>query len=331
MQAAETESRFISEFVLKSTGIRSDRGAMSKLSSARPQPRVTTTPPSDAVFYGHQSGRHSEFPSAVHEVLTMLRDLTDVSNWAVTRKRNDGSLSVMTPTRRSGSNKPEVHDATSTSEFVLDRRKHLPVFCVDIFDEERHGTFGNLVGYRTGSTSLGQQLIAPRDGALAGLLASMLSSVLAQDRRTQGAKRTEERIAYPERDSVTGCVERSAWIRLIECEATRLSRFDDEALLVAVRIDGLEAIKRAQGIEAAEELRREVAFALHSTTTSASLVAHLADDVFAALLCSSDPSGELRAFRSRIETLDLPVTATVGQRLPGERSLDPAQRRAQLL
>ena len=225
----------------------------------------------------------------------------------------------------------EPIEPASTRAFVLDRRKHLPVFLVDILDEERDNTFGNLVGYRTGRDLRDESLIAPADAALAGLLASMLASVLAQDRRHQLERRAEERIAYPERDAVTGCLERSAWIRLLESEALRLHRFDDEALMIAVHIENLAEIKRNQGMEAAEELRREVSYGLHSTTSSASLVAHLADDTYVSLLCSTDPTAELRAFRSRIELLNLPVSVTVGQRLPGERSLHAAQRRAGLL
>jgi GGDEF domain-containing protein len=308
----------------------------------------------------HQAGRHVEFPAAVHEVLTSLRTLTGIPNWALTRQRSDGSLTILSPARRPVASKSaieassptqtakfltgavtEVNDTNdrvreplepaSTRAFVLDRRKHLPVFLVDILDEERNSTFGNLVGYRTGRNLRDESPIAPADAALAGLLASMLASVLAQDRRYQLERRAEERIAYPERDSVTGCLERSAWIRLLESEALRLHRFDDEALMIAVRIDGLTECKRRHGIEAAEELRREVSYALHSTTTSASLVAHLADDTYSSLLCSTDPAAELRAFRSRIELLKLPVSVTVGQRLPGERSLHPAQRRAGLV
>jgi GGDEF domain-containing protein len=308
----------------------------------------------------HQAGRHVEFPAAVHEVLTSLRNLTGIPNWALTRQRSDGSLTILSPARRSVASKSatEASSPTHTAEFltgasvaassendraseplepawnrafVLDRRKHLPVFLVDILDEERNNTFGNLVGYRTGRDLRDESPIAPADGALAGLLASMLASVLAQDRRHQLEQRAEERIAYPERDSVTGCLERSAWIRLLESEALRLHRFDDEALMVAVRIEHLAEFKRSHGIEAAEELRREVSYALHSTTTSASLVAHLADDSYASLLCSTDPAAELRAFRSRIELLHLPVSVTVGQRLPGERSLHAAQRRAGLV
>jgi GGDEF domain-containing protein len=316
---------------------------------------------------GHQAGRHVEFPTAVNEVLTSLRSLTGIPNWALTRQRSDGSLTIMSPARRpqasrpaadatsepetasrlvgkslsdgpkhnpktsAGNNATEASEPVSSRAFVLDRRKHQPVFLVDILDEERHNTFGNLVGYRTGQNLRDESPIAPADAALAGLLASMLASVLAQDRRHQLEQRAEERIAYPERDSVTGCLERSAWIRLLESEALRLHRFDDEALIISVRIDGLADIKRTQGIEAAEELRREVSYALHSTTTSSSLVAHLTDDSYASLLCSTDPSGELRAFKSRIELLNLPVSITVGQRLPGERSLHPAQRRAGLV
>jgi GGDEF domain-containing protein len=319
-----------------------------------------------------QAGRHVEFPAAVHEVLTSLRSLTGIPNWALTRQRSDGSLTILSPARRPQT-KPTANTSgeTTTSEastakflsgesvassqndrvaarnspiddlapvepistgaFVLDRRKHQPVFLVDILDEERHNTFGNLVGYRTGKDLRNETPIAPADAALAGLLASMLASVLAQDRRNQMAQRAEERIAYPERDAVTGCLERSAWIRLLESEALRLHRFDDEGLLVAVRIDHLAEIKRSHGIEAAEELRREVSYALHSTTTSSALVAHLTDDSYASLLCSTDPTAELRAFRSRVELLELPVTITVGQRLPGERSLYSAQRRAGLV
>jgi GGDEF domain-containing protein len=308
----------------------------------------------------HQAGRQVEFPAAVHEVLTSLRTLTGIPNWALTRQRSDGSLTILSPARRPVASKSateassptqtakfltgavtEANDTNdrgreplepaSTRAFVLDRRKHLPVFLVDILDEERNSTFGNLVGYRTGRNLCDESPIAPADAALAGLLASMLASVLAQDRRHQLVRRAEERIAYPERDSVTGCLERSAWIRLLESEALRLHRFDDEALMVAVRIDDLAECKRTHGIEAAEELRREVSYALHSTTTSASLVAHLADDTYASLLCSTDPAAELRAFRSRIELLKLPVCVTVGQRLPGERSLHAAQRRAGLV
>lgn len=326
----------------------------------------------------HQAGRHVEFPAAVHEVLTSLRTLTGVPNWALTRQRSDGSLTILSPARRpqtkpaatsSGSRASEATTITtittataastatlattakflsgetptsatiaaeliepsSTRAFVLDRRKHQPVFLVDILDEERNNTFGNLVGYRTGKDLRDETPIAPADAALAGLLASMLASVLAQDRRNQLELRAEERVAYPERDSVTGCLERSAWIRLLESEALRLHRFDDEALMIAVRINNLAEIKRTQGIEAAEELRREVSYALHSTTTSASLVAHLTDDSYASLLCSSDPTEELRSFRSRVGLLKLPVSIIVGQRLPGERSLHSAQRRAGLL
>jgi GGDEF domain-containing protein len=308
----------------------------------------------------HQAGRHVEFPAAVHEVLTSLRNLTGIPNWALTRQRSDGSLTILSPARRPVTSKSateasspaqtaefltgasslvssegncarEPLEPASTRAFVLDRRKHLPVFLVDILDEERNNTFGNLVGYRTGRNLRDESPIAPADAALAGLLASMLASVLAQDRRHQLERRAEERIAYPERDAVTGCLERSAWTRLLESEALRLHRFDDEALLISVRIDDLAHIKRDKGIEAAEELRREVSYALHSTTTSASLVAHLTDDSYAALLCSSDPTAELRAFRSRIELLKLPVSVSVGQRLPGERSLHAAQRRAGLV
>jgi GGDEF domain-containing protein len=351
----------------------------------------------------HQAGRHVEFPAAVNEVLTSLRTLTGIPNWALTRQRSDGSLTILSPARRQ-SNKssspgadPQSSQSTqgpqraqgdqraqgpqraqgdqraqgaqgdqvahgeaesktatflagksptnrqsyestnesiepvSTRAFVLDRRKHQPVFLVDILDEERHNTFGNLVGYRTGLDLRDESPIAPADSALAGLLASMLASVLAQDRRHQLEQRAEERIAYPERDPITGCLERSAWIRLLESEALRLHRFDDEALMIGVKIDGLAALKRSHGIEAAEELRREVSYALHSTTASASLIAHLADDSYATLLCSTDPSGELRSFRSRADLLNLPVIVTVGQRLPGERSLHPAQRRAGLV
>jgi GGDEF domain-containing protein len=328
-------------------------------------PSATSAPPQSICLHSdsvgaHQAGRHVEFPAAVHEVLTSLRTLTGIPNWALTRQRSDGSLTILSPARRSVASKSvteasspthtaefltgavtqandtndrgrEPLEPASTRAFVLDRRKHLPVFLVDILDEERNNTFGNLVGYRTGRNRRDESPIAPADAALAGLLASMLASVLAQDRRHQFERRAEERIAYPERDSVTGCLERSAWIRLLESEALRLHRFDDEALLIAVRIDDLAQIKRDQGIEAAEELRREVSYALHSTTTSASLVAHLTDDSYAALLCSTDPTAELRAFRSRIELLGLPVSVTVGQRLPGERSLHAAQRRAGLV
>jgi GGDEF domain-containing protein len=316
----------------------------------------------------HQAGRHVEFPAAVQEILTSLRTLTGVPNWALTRQRSDGSLTILSPARRPQAKPGVTAGAPTTSEtktaatttatttkflpgesttglnsaaeriepsstraFVLDRRKHQPVFLVDILDEERHNTFGNLVGYRTGKDLRDETPIAPADAALAGLLASMLASVLAQDRRNQLELRAEERIAYPERDSVTGCLERSAWIRLLESEALRLHRFDDEALMVGVQINDLAEIKRTQGIEAAEELRREVSYALHSTTTSASLVAHHTDDSYASLLCSSDPTEELRSFRSRVELLNLPVSVTVGQRLPGERSLHGAQRRAGLL
>jgi GGDEF domain-containing protein len=314
----------------------------------------------------HQSGRHVEFPAAVHEVLTSLRTLTGIPNWALTRQRSDGSLTILSPARRPASSKSatdassptqtaefltgarttandtndtndtndrvrEPLEPASTRAFVLDRRKHLPVFLVDIFDEERNNIFGNLVGYRTGRELRDESPIAPADTALAGLLASMLASVLAQDRRHQLARRAEERIAYPERDSVTGCLEHSAWQRLLESEALRLHRFDDEALVITVRINGLDHIKRNQGIEAAEELRREVSYALHSTTTSASIVAHLAEDTHVSLLCSTDPAAELRAFRSRVELLNLPVSVSVGQRLPGERSLHSAQRRAGLV
>ncbi len=321
---------------------------------------------SDSVA-AHQAGRHVEFPAAVNEVLTSLRTLTGIPNWALTRQRSDGSLTILSPVRRpqvkstpvvnsaattakflSGESVASSHsdrqsipnpateasapiEPSSTRAFVLDRRKHQPVFLVDILDEERHNTFGNLVGYRTGKDLPDETPIAPADAALAGLLASMLASVLAQDRRSQLALRAEERIAYPERDSVTGCLERSAWIRLLESEALRLHRFDDEALVIAVRVDDLAHVKRTQGIEAAEELRREVSYALHSTTTSAALVAHLSDDSYASLLCSTDPTAELRAFRARIELLQLPITITVGQRLPGERSLHSAQRRAGLV
>lgn len=308
----------------------------------------------------HHAGRHVEFPAAVHEVLTSLRNLTGIPNWALTRQRSDGSLTILSPARRSVASKSatEASSPTHTAEFltgasvatssengraseplepaanrgfVLDRRKHLPVLVVDILDEERNNTFGNLVGYRTGRDLRDESPIAPTDGALAGLLASMLASVLAQDRREQLQQRAEERIAYPERESVTGCLEGFAWIRLLESEALRLHRFDDEALMVAVRIELLAEFKRSHGIEAAEELRREVSYALHSTTTPASLVAHLADDSYASLLCSTDPAAELRALRSRIELLRLPVSVTVGQRLPGERSLHAAQRRAGLV
>ena len=333
----------------------------------------TVVPRPDAVA-AHQAGRHVEFPAAVHEVLTSLRTLTGVPNWALTRQRSDGSLTILSPARRPQTKSamssagvtaevPTTSEATtaststtattakflsgatptsetiaaermepsSTRAFVLDRRKHQPVFLVDILDEQRHNTFGNLVGYRTGKDLCDETPIAPADAALAGLLASMLACVLAQDRRNQLQLRAEERIAYPERDSVTGCLERSAWIRLLESESLRLHRFDDEALMVAVQINNLAEIKRNQGIEAAEELRREVSYALHSTTNSASLVAHLADDSYATLLCSTDPTEELRSFRSRVELLKLPVSVTVGQRLPGERSLHGAQRRAGLL
>ena len=359
----------------------------------------------------HQAGRHVEFPAAVHEVLTSLRTLTGIPNWALTRQRSDGSLTILSPARRTvvkpaaatsetqtakfltgafvlnGDNYRDHHNAdhqnadhqnadhqnaddhnadhqnaddqnadhqnaddqnaddhnadhhnadeliepASTRAFVLDRRKHLPVFLVDVLDAERNNTFGNLVGYRTGRDLRDESPIAPADAALAGLLASMLASVLAQDRRHQLERRAEERMAYPERDSVTGCLERSAWIRLLESEALRLHRFDDEALMVAISIENLAEIKRKHGIEAAEEFRREVSYALHSTTSSASLVAHLADDSYASLLCSTDPTAELRAFRSRVELLNLPVRVTVGQRFPAERSLHAAQRRAGLV
>ncbi len=336
----------------------------------------------------HQAGRHVEFPTAVHEVLTSLRTLTGIPNWALTRQRSDGSLTILSPARRTVVSKPAAettseaqtakfltgasvlngyndrdnHDAgndsadhlnadhlnadhlnadhhnadepiepASTQALVLDRRKHLPVFLVDILDEERNNTFGNLVGYRIGRDLRDDSPVAPADAALAGLLASMLASVLAQDRRHQLERRAEDRIAYPERDSVTGCLERSAWIRLLESEALRLHRFDDDALMVAIHIENLAEIKRNHGIEAAEELRREVSYALHSTTTSASLVAHLAHDSYASLLCSTDPTAELRAFRSRVELLNLPLRVTVGQRFPGERSLHAAQRRAGLV
>ncbi len=342
----------------------------------------------DSPVSAHQPGRHVGFPDAVHEVLTSLRTLTGIPNWALTRQRSDGSLTILSPARRPQSSRTTVansesntasfltgksaNDTTatvpgtttgsggadsasqanganlsnnlsasreahepiepvSTRAFVLDRRKHLPVFLVDILDEARDNTFGSLVGYRTGQHLRNENPIAPADANLAGLLASMLASVLAQDRRTQLELRAEERIAYPERDPITGCLERSAWMRLLESEALRLHRFDDEALMIAVRIEDLTTIKRTQGIEAAEELRREISYALHSTTTSASLVAHLDDDTFASLLCSTDPTAELRAFRSRIELLNLPVQVTVGQRLPGERSLHSAQRRAGLV
>ena len=342
----------------------------------------------------HQAGRHVGFPAAVDQVLTSLRALTGIPNWALTRQRSDGSLTILSPARRpqnsrtaaaassesntasflagksssdtattdSGATDTRSSDSrasdttatdnttpttgkrldgtegnqehiepVSTRAFVLDRRKHLPVFLVDILDEARDNTFGSLVGYRTGQHLRDENPIAPADANLAGLLASMLASVLAQDRRTQLELRSEERIAYPERDSITGCLERSAWIRLLESEALRLHRFDDEALMIAVRIEDLTTFKRTHGIEAAEELRREISYALHSTTTSASLVAHLDDDTYASLLCSTDPTAELRAFRSRVELLNLPVLVTVGQRLPGERSLHPAQHRARLV
>jgi diguanylate cyclase (GGDEF)-like protein len=156
--------------------------------------------------------------------------------------------------------------------------------------------------------------VFPRGGTppatLMGLLrhqARLLASLFEAEGRTARAQ------ADALLDPLTRLANRRAWQRLLEREEVRCRRHGHPAGVIVVDIDGLNAVNRADGHAAGDDLLVRAATVLLRSSRGTDVVARLSGDRFA-ILASGATEGQMSALgtRLRLRLAGARVPASVG-------------------
>jgi diguanylate cyclase (GGDEF)-like protein len=267
------------------------------------------------------------FSDAIDDALTSLRDHTCVPNWVLTRNHSDGVVVLGAAS--------SAKAKAAKGRGALYRQRPFPVLTAEVFDERSTIPFGTIIGFVTeGDIKDVQNEIAElvkkaeRSRPLVDLMASMLTSLLFNERRVADDVRHTEMVAYADLDPLTGLHERAAWLRLIELEGVRLSRFEDDAVIVLVDVPDLHRVTATNGFEAGNELLREIAHTMRTALPKNRILARLRSDEFGLLLYGPNPAHQLLDLRHAFANTGLTVSLGVGQRRAGESTLIPAIERA---
>lgn len=148
----------------------------------------------------------------------------------------------------------------------------------------------------------------------AGLLAQMLSTIIARE-RTAAARSAEAAAAYAlaERDPLTGLVNRRGWEAAVAREQHRVRRYDEPVTVLVVDLDDLKAVNDGAGHEAGDDLLRTCARTLAEHCRPVDVIARVGGDEFAVLATHCDEgAAAVLGDRLRRELADAGVAASLG-------------------
>ena len=157
--------------------------------------------------------------------------------------------------------------------------------------------------------------------AQAQRVADVLSTVLAAEweawsaanQAAQQARRAARAVDEALVDPLTGVTDRRGWDLAVEAEERRRRRYGGHAASVAVDVDDLAGVNRAEGHLGCDVWRRMVAATLDEASRDSDTIARIGDDEFALLALDCDDA-QVRVVVSRLRRALalLGVGATVG-------------------
>ena len=144
----------------------------------------------------------------------------------------------------------------------------------------------------------------PLDEALLALLdnqARLVETILDQAHRHETLLRElADARREADCDILTGLHNRRGWSRITETEEARSRRYQHSCTLVVVDLDELKQINDTRGHRAGDQLIRQAARVIHSTTRQPDRVARVGGDEFAILLVETDYE-RARGFLARLD------------------------------
>ena len=155
-------------------------------------------------------------------------------------------------------------------------------------------------------------------GSLAGEVARL------QDEIVELRKRVEQLDALAHQDSLCDLPNRRGFMRVLERTIDRVKRYEEQAAILFVDLDGLKMINDSSGHGAGDEALIEVSKMLVGGVRKSDLVARIGGDEFAILLIHSDEESAVETasrlvdmiadcdFRHDGELLPLSVAIGVG-------------------
>jgi diguanylate cyclase len=137
-----------------------------------------------------------------------------------------------------------------------------------------------------------QQTVGADDLPLIELLAKLLSSLLAADRKAVLLERRAERVRQEAlTDPLTGLLNRRGWDQAIDREEARARRFGSHVCVFVVDLDDLKRVNDTHGHAEGDALIMRAANAIKSAVRELDVAARIGGDEFGILAVECDPAG----------------------------------------